>query len=79
MHCAVVPDVLRALTASETVLYWLDVALLLTTKHPDGAVVRLAAKAVAARGRKESNDRIMKTETVDRLTGLKRIQINESK
>jgi hypothetical protein len=55
MHCAVVLEVLRALTAKETVLYWLEVALLLTTRHPEGDVVRLAASTVAA---KESKDRI---------------------
>jgi hypothetical protein len=59
MHCAVVLEVLRALTANETVLYWLEVAFLLTTRHPDGDVVRLAASTVAAIENKDIIERMM--------------------
>ncbi len=59
MHCAEVLEVLSALTARETVLYWPEVALLLTTKHPAGAEVRLAARTAVAKDKKGRTERMM--------------------
>jgi hypothetical protein len=58
MHCADVLVVLRASTADWTVLYWPVVAVLLTTRHPDGGEVRPAAKAAVANEKRYRNESI---------------------
>jgi hypothetical protein len=46
MHWGVVVVLLRALTADWKVLCWDEVAVLLTTRHPDGGEVRSSARTV---------------------------------